>query len=72
MSVLQRGGVNTLEASDKNDQTVLHYAAYFGNVSVLSTLLEAGAAPDAKDQEERCPLHIAAQYVTDALRVDSC
>ena len=54
-----------MEASDKNDQTVLHYAAYFGNVSVLSTLLEAGAEPDAKDQEERCPLHIAAQYVID-------
>ena len=53
--------MNTLEASDKNDQTVLHYAAYFGNVSVLATLLEAGAKTDAKDQEERRPLHIAAQ-----------
>ena len=30
----QHGGANILEASDKNDQTVLHTAAYFGNVSV--------------------------------------
>ena len=29
---------------------------------VLATLLEAGSREDAKDQEERRPLHIAAQY----------
>ena len=30
----QHGGKNLLGATDKNDQTVLHYAAYTGNVAV--------------------------------------
>ena len=55
------GGKNLLEFTDKNDQTALHYAAYMGNGLVLRTLLDARAKPDAKDQEERTPLHIAAQ-----------
>jgi len=31
---LQFGGKNLLGSTDKNDQTVLHYAAYTGNVAV--------------------------------------
>ena len=31
---LQHGGKGLLDYRDKNDQTVLHYAAYTGNVAV--------------------------------------
>jgi hypothetical protein len=47
----------------KNESHLLFILPYFVSsaVQVLKTLLEVGARPDAKDQEESAPLHIAAQ-----------
>lgn len=61
LTLLKYGGRNLLGYTDKNDQTVLHYAAFTGDEKILKMLLEVGSRPDAKDQDERSPLHIAAQ-----------
>ncbi|XP_074649063.1 uncharacterized protein LOC141904378 [Tubulanus polymorphus] len=61
MSILAKNGKSILDRKDRNDQTVLHYAAYVGNNSLLRILLEAGADASVKDTDEKTPLHIAAE-----------
>ena len=43
------------------EQNLLHLAAHGGNVEVITTLLEAGLAIDARDSSQRTPLYHAMQ-----------
>ncbi|XP_074649568.1 transient receptor potential cation channel subfamily A member 1-like isoform X2 [Tubulanus polymorphus] len=61
MSMLVKNGKSILDRKDRNDQNVLHYAAYVGNNSLVRILLEAGADASVKDTDEKTPLHIAAE-----------
>ena len=40
---------------------VLHQACWFGHCEIIRALLDAGADPEAKDQDELTPLYLACQ-----------
>jgi hypothetical protein len=46
--------------TDKRGRTVLHWAAYHGNVNAIRLLRNTGVGADARDGQGRCPLHLAA------------
>ncbi|KAG2176715.1 hypothetical protein INT44_007379 [Umbelopsis vinacea] len=49
-----------IDATKREAQTALHYAAIWGNLDVASLLLSKGAAVDSKDAKAKTPLHHAA------------
>lgn len=44
----------------QDGSTPLHYAAAFGQSSVIETLVNAGCPVDATDDAQNTPLHLAA------------
>ncbi len=54
--------INNPNAKDKNESTLLHWAANTKKWEVTSILLSAGANPDIKDVEHKTPLHLAAAF----------
>lgn len=50
-------GLN-VNAADQDGQTMLHYAAYYGNTIIAQDLLKMGADIDAKDKQGRTPVMI--------------
>jgi len=48
-----------LDAIDFHDDTPLHHAAFTGSVEKARILLELGAGPSTRDNDERTPLHFA-------------
>ena len=49
-----------INAKDKEDWTLLHWAAYFGSKKVAKYLIKKGANVNAKDNYGWTPLHLAA------------
>jgi Ankyrin repeats (many copies) len=47
--------------ADKRGMTAAHHAAFFGHISCLRLLLDAGAEINARDLARFTPLHLAAQ-----------
>nr|XP_006825038.1 PREDICTED: ankyrin-1-like [Saccoglossus kowalevskii] len=58
--LLENGGTDLLNETDKRERTAVHFAAESGNAKILSILIEYKADVVCKDHEERLPLHIAA------------
>ena len=50
----------SLEATDTNDMTLLHYAAWGGSLVVVEYLVEQGASLEATDANDMTLLHWAA------------
>ncbi len=50
-----------MEMGDRSDNTPLHAAAAKGHVKATVALLEAGADPDNKNEDEQTPFHVAAK-----------
>ncbi|XP_073246127.1 transient receptor potential cation channel subfamily A member 1-like [Porites lutea] len=59
--ILASGGDNLLENKDQYGKTVVHYAAARCNVDIINRLIVVGADVRAKDNDERIPLHLAAE-----------
>ncbi|KAL9957509.1 hypothetical protein ACROYT_G039148 [Oculina patagonica] len=59
--ILENGGHNLLENKDQYGKTAMHYAAATCNVDVINRLILVGADVRAKENEERIPLHFAAE-----------
>jgi len=59
------------EDDSNQHRTALHYAAEFGNATIVRMLLEAGAAINERDGEQMTPLHVhmAASKEEDGLEV---
>lgn len=53
--------VRLLKACDRFDNSPLHVASERGFHDIATTLLEAGAEVDNKNEDERTPLHLAAK-----------
>ncbi|KAJ7386257.1 hypothetical protein OS493_010661 [Desmophyllum pertusum] len=67
--ILENGGHNLLESKDQYGKTAMHYAASRCNVDIINRLILVGADVRAKDNEERIPLHLAAESgVIDVVR----
>ncbi|KAK0616638.1 ankyrin repeat-containing domain protein, partial [Immersiella caudata] len=47
----------TIDIRTKNGITPLYFACLYGNYSVASALLRAGADPNKGDDFGRCPIH---------------
>ncbi|KAH3861103.1 hypothetical protein DPMN_024031, partial [Dreissena polymorpha] len=63
MQVLMKyGGQTLLPQMDHTDQTVGHYAARTGNTMILRLLMDFGINLEARDQDGKTPLHVAAEY----------
>lgn len=54
------GSEAVVMATDENNWTGLHYAAYLGDAGVVRLLLQHGADPNAKENYQRTPMSIAA------------
>ncbi|GFS41325.1 transient receptor potential cation channel subfamily A member 1 homolog [Trichonephila inaurata madagascariensis] len=59
IQLLKSNKINT-ETSDKQEMTALHCAANYNSPDVVKFLLEAGAHPEATDENMSTPLHLAA------------
>lgn len=59
--ILENGGHSLLESKDQYGKTATHYAATTQNVDIIDRLILVGANVRAKDNEERIPLHLAAE-----------
>lgn len=64
-----KGGC-VVDATDECGQTPLHYAASCGNLKSTQILLEAGASPSVKDEEEATPVDLAADEETRKLLLE--
>ncbi|XP_060064198.1 transient receptor potential cation channel subfamily A member 1-like [Ylistrum balloti] len=60
--LLQHGCSSVMECLDQTDQTALHYAAKLGDMNILCALLKHKSRLDARDQDGKTPLHVAAEY----------
>ncbi|OWF48478.1 Transient receptor potential cation channel subfamily A member 1 [Mizuhopecten yessoensis] len=60
--LLENGCASVMECLDQRDQTALHYAARLGDMLILNALLKHRCRLDARDQNGKTPLHIAAEY----------
>ncbi|XP_052775475.1 transient receptor potential cation channel subfamily A member 1-like [Mya arenaria] len=61
-ALMKSGGNDLLRLVDHRDQTVAHYAARTGNTMMLKLLIDFGSSLDARDQDVKTPLHIAAEF----------
>nr|CRZ23734.1 BMA-TRP-4 [Brugia malayi] len=61
VSVLVEHHGALLEAITLDNQTALHFAARYGQLTVAQTLLALGANPNARDDKGQTPLHLAAE-----------
>ncbi|XP_020626523.1 serine/threonine-protein phosphatase 6 regulatory ankyrin repeat subunit B-like [Orbicella faveolata] len=61
--ILENGGHSLLESKDQYGKTATHYAATTQNVDIIDRLILVGANVREKDNEERIPLHLAAEFV---------
>ncbi|CAG2118074.1 unnamed protein product, partial [Medioppia subpectinata] len=57
--LLMDGKATTYDRSIGQNWVALHFGAHFGNVSVVSVLLESGAAPQPRDTADDRPADIA-------------
>ncbi|XP_069125234.1 transient receptor potential cation channel subfamily A member 1-like isoform X2 [Argopecten irradians] len=60
--LLENGCSKIMECLDQTDQTALHYAAKKGDMPILCALLKYKCRMDARDQDGKTPLHIAAEF----------
>ena len=44
-----------------DEQTPLHYCARAGKLKLLQKLLELGSGAASKDEQEKTPIHLAAE-----------
>lgn len=51
-----------IEAISNNKRTPMHIATSLGKTSILKILVEKGADPNCRDDEDGTPLHYASQY----------
>lgn len=56
INLLLKEGADIDEVDTSNASSVLHFAARIGHVSVLETLLQAGANPNLTDRQGKTPL----------------
>lgn len=59
---LNRGLLTDLEARDDRQETPMHYAACYGNVSVLELLKSHGADINSSSASGETPLHLAVRW----------
>jgi ankyrin repeat protein len=52
----ERGAVDT---QDNNDNSLLHFASYYGHLNVVSALISKGSNVNARNDDQRSPLHNA-------------
>jgi len=62
--VLANQGVDVNKAGSSHRNTALHYAARFGHLHCIDTLLRLRADPNLQNSEGRTPLHWAASNGT--------
>jgi hypothetical protein len=51
-----------IDSCDKNNKTILWWAAFHGNTELVSLLLERKANPNLSDDQGRTPLDIAREF----------
>ena len=59
-ALLEKGA--TIDARNREQQTPLHYACFFGHLEVAMALIDNGAAIDARDDDGNTPLHLAINH----------
>ena len=52
-----------VSALDRDHNSVLHVAAYYGNAAAIQALLESGWHVDSLNKDRETPLHWAAQVL---------
>ena len=70
MKVANKYGATPLSVRTDNDQTILHVACEYGDLSTVKKILEAGADPNSLDGRTFTPLMLAVQYVDDVEAAD--
>jgi ankyrin repeat protein len=59
-ALLEKGA--TIDARNREQQTPLHYACFFGHLNVAMTLIDNGADIHAIDDDGNTPLHLAINH----------
>ena len=59
ISAIISAGNISIDANDQTGHTALHHACIIGNHDAVTSLLQAGANPNARDADDLTPLYVS-------------
>jgi len=57
----KKGDINALTSCNNDNWALLHYAVHYGNLDMVSFLIDKGANVEIKSKEGKTPLHLAVE-----------